>query len=262
MKKHLTSAPATFAEMGVQVPSEIEAVVRHALEKDAVNRPASVETFISELRDAVASASLWLNRTQVGHISIDSATLISPPATPTSPPQSPQTSGPLAGTISSGSLDDYTHQQSAASMEAKRLREQADVLEERARQAAEAQKREQERLEQERREQERREMEERDRIAREELAREEEMHFRHRPKPERKPKKRPHACAPKRKPDARPKRKLHACAPKPKRSNAPTELPASAQRKTHACVLKQRLARRPGGRSETESGGGNQTACG
>jgi formylglycine-generating enzyme required for sulfatase activity/serine/threonine protein kinase len=161
MKKHLTAAPATFAEMGVQVPSQIEAVVRHALEKEAINRPASVEAFISELRDAVASASLSLNRTQVGHISIDSATLISPPAAPKSPQTS---SGDLAGTISSGSLDDYAHQQSSATMEAKRLREQADALEERARQAAEAQ----------RREQEQREMEERDRIAREELAREEE----------------------------------------------------------------------------------------
>ncbi len=178
MKKHLTAAPATFAEMGVQVPAQIEAVVRHALEKDAVNRPASVEAFISELRDAVASASLSLNRTQVGHISIDSATLISPPATPTTPPHAPQTSGNLAGTISSGSLDDFAHQQSSASMEAKRLREQAAVLEERARQAAEAQKREQERLERERlererREQERREQEERDRIGREEMEREE-----------------------------------------------------------------------------------------
>ncbi len=167
MKKHLTAAPATFAEMGVQVPSQIEAVVRHALEKDAIDRPASVEAFISELRDAVASASLSLNRTQVGQMSMDSATIISPPATPTSPPHSPQQTGVessnLAGTITGGSLEDYAHQQSSASMEAARLREQAAVLEERARQAAEAQ----------RREQERREQEDRDRIAREELAREE-----------------------------------------------------------------------------------------
>jgi serine/threonine-protein kinase len=164
MKKHLTSAPATFAEMGVQVPSEIEAVVRHALEKEALNRPASVEAFVNELRNAVASTSLSLNRTQVGHISMDSATIMSPPASQTGQQHSPYTSDNLAGTISSGSLDDdYAHQQSSASMEAKRLREQASALEERARQAAEAR----------RREQERREQEERDRIAREELEREE-----------------------------------------------------------------------------------------
>jgi serine/threonine-protein kinase len=165
MKKHLTAAPPAFAEMGVQVPAQIEAVVRHALEKEALNRPASVEAFVNELRDAVASASLSLNRTQVGHISVNSATLITPPATPTSPPQqTPNTSGSLGNTISSGSInDDYEHQQSSASMEAKRLREQAAVIEERARLAAEAR----------RREQEQREQEERDRIAREELEREE-----------------------------------------------------------------------------------------
>src|SRR5215210_7635229 len=38
MKKHLTAAPPTFASLGVQVPPPIEAVVRHALEKDADNR--------------------------------------------------------------------------------------------------------------------------------------------------------------------------------------------------------------------------------
>ena len=182
MKKHLTSAPPTFAELGVQVPSQVEAVVRHGLEKEALNRPASVAAFISELRDAVASASLSLDRTQVGRM--ESPTVVTPPATSTTPPRpTPNTSGDLAGTISSGSLEDYAQMQSSASMEAQRLREQAALLDERARQASEAQKREQERreqerleqerVEQERREQERREMEERDRLAREELAREE-----------------------------------------------------------------------------------------
>ena len=182
MKKHLTAAPPTFAELGVQVPSQVEAVVRHGLEKEALNRPASVAAFINELRDAVASASLSLERTQVG--GMNPSTVISPPATTTTPPRPTQnTSGDLAGTISSGSLEDYAQMQSSASMEAQRLRDQAALLDERARQASEAQKREQdrreqerleeERREQERREQERREMEDRDRLAREELAREE-----------------------------------------------------------------------------------------
>lgn len=182
MKKHLTAAPPTFAELGVQVPSQVEAVVRHGLEKEALNRPASVAAFIAELRDAVANTSLSLDRTQVG--GMNSATVMSTPATTTTPPRpTPNTSGDLAGTISSGSLEDYAQMQSSASMEAQRLRDQAALLDERARQASEAQKREQERreqerieqerLERERREQERREMEERDRLAREELAREE-----------------------------------------------------------------------------------------
>ncbi|PYS53143.1 MAG: hypothetical protein DMF68_00340 [Acidobacteria bacterium] len=65
MKKHLTESPAPLASLGVQVPAQIEAVVRHALEKEPENRPASVEEFIRELRDAVASVSASLNSTLV-----------------------------------------------------------------------------------------------------------------------------------------------------------------------------------------------------
>jgi serine/threonine-protein kinase len=66
MKKHLTIAPPSFASLGVQVPPQIEAVVRHALEKEAENRPASVEDFVSELRDAVNTISASLSRTSLG----------------------------------------------------------------------------------------------------------------------------------------------------------------------------------------------------
>lgn len=66
MKKHLTAAPPTLSSMGVNVPPTIEAVVRHALEKDADNRPQTVEAFITELRDAVAQTSASLDRTYVG----------------------------------------------------------------------------------------------------------------------------------------------------------------------------------------------------
>lgn len=66
MKKHLTTAPPTFASLGVQVPPQIEGVVRHTLEKEAENRPASVEDFISELRDAVDSISASLKLTSLG----------------------------------------------------------------------------------------------------------------------------------------------------------------------------------------------------
>jgi serine/threonine protein kinase/formylglycine-generating enzyme required for sulfatase activity len=77
MKKHLTAAPPTLSSMGVNVPPQVEAVVRHALEKDADNRPQTVEAFISELRDAVAQTSANLNRTYVGQ-SIQSETIITP----------------------------------------------------------------------------------------------------------------------------------------------------------------------------------------
>jgi formylglycine-generating enzyme required for sulfatase activity/serine/threonine protein kinase len=78
MKKHLTAAPPTLSSMGVNVPPSIEAVVRHALEKDADNRPQTVDAFISELRDAVAQTSASLDRTYVGNVGVQSATVITP----------------------------------------------------------------------------------------------------------------------------------------------------------------------------------------
>jgi formylglycine-generating enzyme required for sulfatase activity len=147
MKKHLTLEPASFSEMGVDVPPQIEAAVRHALEKEAADRPASVDVFIQELRDAVGSATRALATTSEDPYVADSSTLVTTGAPPTIPPTSFQSLGGL-----SNSLDGWAQEQSAASMEAKRLRAQAEILEERARQAAGAQKREQERLDQEARE--------------------------------------------------------------------------------------------------------------
>lgn len=91
MKKHLTAAPPTFSSLGVNVPPAIEAVVRHALEKDADNRPQSVDAFIGELRDAVAQASASLNRTQMAEPAFQSATIISPPPSISMRPQPPAT---------------------------------------------------------------------------------------------------------------------------------------------------------------------------
>jgi serine/threonine protein kinase/formylglycine-generating enzyme required for sulfatase activity len=82
MKKHLTAAPAPLSSLGVSVPPTIEAVVRHALEKDADNRPQTVDAFIAELRDAVAQTSASLNRTQMAGPGFQSETIISPPPPP------------------------------------------------------------------------------------------------------------------------------------------------------------------------------------
>jgi serine/threonine protein kinase/formylglycine-generating enzyme required for sulfatase activity len=82
MKKHLTAAPAPLSTLGVSVPPTIEAVVRHALEKDADNRPQTVDAFIGELRDAVAQTSASLNRTQMAGPGFSSETIISPPPPP------------------------------------------------------------------------------------------------------------------------------------------------------------------------------------
>jgi len=56
MKKHLIAAPPPFSSLGVQISPMLEAVVFHALEKDADNRPQTVEILIDELRDAMAAA--------------------------------------------------------------------------------------------------------------------------------------------------------------------------------------------------------------
>ena len=56
MKKHLTMPPPSFHSMGVSVPPAIEAVVRHALEKEIGSRIDTVDNFLKELRAAVDAA--------------------------------------------------------------------------------------------------------------------------------------------------------------------------------------------------------------
>src|SRR6266513_2300220 len=56
MKKHLTMPPPSFHSKGVAVPPRIEAVVRHALEKELAARIDSVPTFLKELHAALNSA--------------------------------------------------------------------------------------------------------------------------------------------------------------------------------------------------------------
>ena len=53
MKKHLTTPPPSFQSMGVTVPPAIEAVVRHALEKEPEARIDSIDTFLKELHAAI-----------------------------------------------------------------------------------------------------------------------------------------------------------------------------------------------------------------
>ena len=58
MKKHLTMPPPSFQSMGVSVPPAIEAVVRHALEKELNSRIDTVDNFLKELRAAVDATPL------------------------------------------------------------------------------------------------------------------------------------------------------------------------------------------------------------
>src|ERR1044071_8571477 len=56
MKKHLTMPPPSFQSMGVSVPPAIEAVVRHALEKEVSARIDSIPNFLRELHGALNSS--------------------------------------------------------------------------------------------------------------------------------------------------------------------------------------------------------------
>lgn len=65
MKKHVSELPPRFADVGVHVPHQVEAAVRHALEKDKANRTKTVEDFIAELKLALSAATSNLNQTVV-----------------------------------------------------------------------------------------------------------------------------------------------------------------------------------------------------
>src|SRR6188474_3752533 len=56
MKKHLTLPPPSFQSMGGSVPPAIEAVVRHALEKEVDARIDSIPNFLRELHAALNSS--------------------------------------------------------------------------------------------------------------------------------------------------------------------------------------------------------------
>jgi serine/threonine protein kinase len=55
MKKHLTLPPPSFHSKGVSIPPAIEAVVRHALEKEVGARIDSIPSFLRELHAALNS---------------------------------------------------------------------------------------------------------------------------------------------------------------------------------------------------------------
>ncbi|MEP6706450.1 MAG: SUMF1/EgtB/PvdO family nonheme iron enzyme [Pyrinomonadaceae bacterium] len=109
MKKHLTSEPPSFQSLGVQVPPQIESVVRHALEKEAQYRTPSVEVFSEEMRDAIIAAGAALKRKQETSDADGSKTLVFVPGDPGTIPEAPSQStaafDPMAGTISSSALE-------------------------------------------------------------------------------------------------------------------------------------------------------------
>lgn len=69
MKKHLSDAPPRFETVGLSVAPEIEAVVVHALEKDAEKRTETVEQLVRELREAVGMTTSEIHLTDSNLIS-------------------------------------------------------------------------------------------------------------------------------------------------------------------------------------------------
>ena len=111
MKKHLTSDVPSLQSKGAEVPPQIEAVVRHALEKEASHRTQSADDFARELREAMSMASAHLKRTGDSSAAIDpSKTLVTAsPVSQTVPPGGSTAFDPHAGTISAASLAEEDH---------------------------------------------------------------------------------------------------------------------------------------------------------
>src|SRR6266850_2770742 len=164
MKKHLTLQPPSFQSMGVSVPPEIEAVVRHALEKDIGARIVSAEVFLQRLRAAVNSSPVTIRPARETGALDPNKTLISGLASTTTPTPAPDDTDfaasfdSMAGTVSAASREEGLQREISSATEAHR-REQA-LREEAAREelARETEARNQARQEAERK---RREEEER-----------------------------------------------------------------------------------------------------
>jgi len=184
MKKHLTLPVPSFKSAGVDVPPRLEAVVRHALEKEISARTPSVEVFIRELREAVAAGGVTVpSGRDTGSVTPDE-TIYSPASTTGSSQQTTSEShfDWMDGTISSSALGAEEQAKIAASREAyereqknkeRVAREELARESEERRKAAEAQERkrkEQEELllkeRQEREERERQQREQMERVER------------------------------------------------------------------------------------------------
>lgn len=144
MKKHLTLPVPSFKSAGVEVSPQLEAVVRHALEKEISARTPSVEVFVAELRAAVAAGGTSVRAPRDTGPTPPDETIYAP-ASDTGKNQQQKTAessfDALAGTVSSSALSVEEQSKLAASREAYE-----------------------------------REQKEKERVAREELARESEEH--------------------------------------------------------------------------------------
>jgi formylglycine-generating enzyme required for sulfatase activity/serine/threonine protein kinase len=175
MKKHITLPLPSFKSVGVDVSPRVEAVVRHALEKEVSERTPSVEAFIEELKDAVeAAGSTMPSAGETAPLHPDK-TLVTPAMTTGKAPTqaiSETSFDSMTGTISSSALDAKAQEQISASHEAlkREQQERARIAREELEREAEARRKAEQEKERRRKEQEeraRKEREEKDRKERE-----------------------------------------------------------------------------------------------
>lgn len=177
MKKHLTVPPPSFHSLGLNIPPQVEAVVRHALEKEPNARTPSIEAFLKELRDAVSAApsgptvprrtgSLDPNQTVISQVSSET--------NPSVGAVSQQDFDSLAGTVSAASLDADAQREVTEAYQREQEQRERAAREELAREA-EVRRQLEEETARKRREQE--EAERREREEREERERQQREHF-------------------------------------------------------------------------------------
>jgi serine/threonine-protein kinase len=184
MKKHLIEEPPPFSSRGIEVPPQIEAVVRHALEKDPEHRTPSADEFLEEFRQAMEAASALLKNTGEARQPDPYQTLVTGPPPATDPQvgrssYSRPTEDLIAAAISSKSWMEEQDKLSAAREElareeearrqlaaaAERKRKEDEARQEAERQQQIKQKQEAERVEAERLAAEKSAAEERERAA-------------------------------------------------------------------------------------------------
>jgi formylglycine-generating enzyme required for sulfatase activity/serine/threonine protein kinase len=149
MKKHLTVPPPSFQSLGISVPPPLEAVVRHALEKEVKDRIDSVDSFLKEVNAAMSASPVVATMTRPTGALDPNKTMVSdtppiatdtrPPgflATATSPPISDDTNfaasfDPMPGTVHVGGEDRQELSNTAAELQREKEVQRAREAEER-----------------------------------------------------------------------------------------------------------------------------------
>jgi serine/threonine-protein kinase len=181
MKKHLTLPVPSFKSAGVEVSPQLEAVVRHALEKEISARTPSVEVFVKELKAAVAAGPAIIGAGRPTGAPVVDETMYAPAVKTAETPQETNaaSSSSVVDATDSRALNAEEQAKLAASREAhereqkekERIAHQELAREEAARRQAAEEKEGKLKEQEERARKEREEREERERQQREQMER-------------------------------------------------------------------------------------------